>query len=330
MLTTPSLRSALLLAALLAVGCPTTVDDDDSAVDDSTDDDDSGDDDDSTATQATGITVSANVTELSTRQWVTVTVTAQFDDSTQVIVSTESSITSSDEDVVRFYLYNVGQPLSGGTTDIGATWRGFEADPVSVTVTVVPAEPGDLVLNELLIDGTVDGDPNGDGSFDGVEDEFVEIANAGAVSVDLGGVTITDLDFPGLPRHTFPADTLLRPGEAVVVFGGGDPSNLAAANAQFSTALNDDSGTPVGLDLRDLGDTITLLAATGAVIDSVSWGDAPGATVDSPADESLQRDPDVTGSTWEGHSASTGAAGSFSPGTRADGLEFGGPDSWFQ
>ncbi len=331
MMALPSARSLLLLAALLATGCPVD-DDDDSLVDDDDtgDADDSGDDDDSTQAQVTGITVTPNATELTSREWVTVTVTAQYDDDTELNVTSEAAITSSDESVLRFYAPPVGQPLDGGTADIGASWDGFDATPVTVTITLALAEPGDLVLNELLVDGTVDGDPNGDGSFDGVEDEFVEIANARSVSVDLNGVTLTDADFPGLPRHTFPPNTLLRPGEVIVLFGGGDPSGLFAANASFTTVENEDPGIQYGLSLGDSGDTITLLAEDGSVIDSVSWGDAIGATVASPEDESLQRDPDVTGTTWGGHSSATGAVGSFTPGTAADGTEFEGPAGWFE
>ncbi len=80
-------------------------------------------------------------------------------------------------------------------------------------------------------------DPNGDGSTDSTEDEFLEVAN---VALALGGVTIIELDFPFAPRHTFPDGTTLGAGESIVVFGGGDVSELVETSVQFVTAENGD------------------------------------------------------------------------------------------
>lgn len=83
------------------------------------------------------------------------------------------------------------------------------------------------------------GDPNGDGASDDVEDELLELANVSDATLDLSGVAIVETDFPTLPRHTFANGTVLRAGEAVVVFGGGSVSRLSKANGQFFVVDND-------------------------------------------------------------------------------------------
>ena len=62
------------------------------------------------------------------------------------------------------------------------------------------------------LDTNLDGSPATSSSQS--DDEFVEIVNFGAASVDIGNWTLSD--FFGL-RHTFAGGTLLGPGSAVVV-----------------------------------------------------------------------------------------------------------------
>jgi hypothetical protein len=83
---------------------------------------------------------------------------------------------------------------------------------------------GWIVFNEVLIDGTAEGDPNGDGdTAHPFEDQFVELVNVGAEEIDLEGFAIIEEDLAeGSPRHGFPAGSWLPAGHALVVFGGGD------------------------------------------------------------------------------------------------------------
>jgi len=250
-----------------------------------------------------------------------------WNDGTQGDKTDVATVVADDPEILRFYEPGVGQPLLGGTTALVASLEGLDSDPVEVTVTVVAAEAGDLVINELLVDGAVDGDPNGDGTLDGVEDEFVEIANVADATVALDGVTFVEIDFPFLPRHTFGPDTYLRAGEAIVLFGGGDVSALGEPFVQFLVAQNDDPGIANGLSLKNTGDVLTLVAADGAtVITELAYGDEAGGAVPAPSDESAVLDPEVWGTDYVLHTAAAGSLGAFSPGTFADGGTFEGPD----
>src|ERR687885_710153 len=110
-----------------------------------------------------------------------------------------------------------------------------------------------LVINEYLADppdGTA-GDANGDGTRSATQDEFVELVNSGATPLNISGFKIKDTD---AVRFTFPANTIIPPGESTVVFGGGTPTGAfgnAAANGLVFTA----SG---GLSLNNDMDMITV------------------------------------------------------------------------
>jgi|GEM_PF-1693045 len=181
------------------------------------------------------------------------------------------------------------------------------------------AEFGQVIFNEILADGEVDGDPNGDGdSADAVGDEFVEIVNTGSAAVDMSGWTLVDSGLT-LPRHTFGAGSSLAAGAAMVVFGGGTAPD-DTATATFVVANAADPGFSFGLSLDNAGDTISLLDGSGALVAIFAYGDGTGQAAVS--DESFARDPDLTGG-FTNHSAATGANGAlFSPGTRNDGTSF--------
>lgn len=350
-MTTTRWTLLTLFAAALLAGCPSddddsaVVDDDDTGIDDddtSIDDDDSGiddddsgiddddsapDDDDSAGPEIEELLLDVSATAITSRETVTVTVTAVWPDGLEVDVTPEATVLADDPEILRFYEAGTGQPLLGGTAALTATWDGHDSAPVDVTVTVVAADAGDLVINELLVDGAVDGDPNGDGSLDSVEDEFVEIANVADATVALDGITFVELDFPFLPRHTFEQDTFLRAGEAIVLFGGGDVSALGEPFVQFVVVDNDDPGIANGLSLKNTGDVLSLVAADGAtVITELAYGDEGDGSVPAPSDESAVLEPEVWGSDYVLHSLAVGALGVFSPGALVDGSTFEGPD----
>ncbi len=193
----------------------------------------------------------------------------------------------------------------------------------------VPPGPSPLsaviVLNEILIDGAIDVDANGDGDVSGVDDEFIELLNIGPMPVPLGGITLVESDILGLPRHTFADDFVLDAGHAVVLFGGGNPSEVLEMipNVDVLVVNAQDPAFSNGLNLDDAGDTLRLLDTHGDEIFTFAYGndcrieDCPVAM----PDQSLTRSPDGAGAftphTDTGH-------GLISPGTRADGTPFGG------
>ena len=185
----------------------------------------------------------------------------------------------------------------------------------------VDASPlyGVILFNEVLSDGAVDGDPNGDGDpGDAVGDEFVELVNAGAATVDLSGWKLVETDFPFLPRHTFEGTTLAA-GKALVVFGGGSAPD-DTAGTQFFTANALDPGQPFGLNLDNDGEALKLVDADGKLVALFAYG--PGTSLVALSDQSYTRSPDVTGG-FMPHAEATGDPSNlFSPGTHADGSSF--------
>lgn len=107
-----------------------------------------------------------------------------------------------------------------------------------------------IVLNEILIDGAIDVDANDDGDIGALDDEFVELLNIGPDPVDLAGATLVDSDILGVPRHTFPGGFQIGAGEAVVLFGGGSPSEAleATPNARYFVVNAQDPAFSNGLN----------------------------------------------------------------------------------
>jgi hypothetical protein len=175
---------------------------------------------------------------------------------------------------------------------------------------------GSVKFNEVLTDGTTDGDPNGDGDApDAVGDQFVEFVNTSPQDIDLSGWTLVEATMV-MPRHTFGQGTVLTAGKAVVVFGGGNaPDNTDSC--QFFSCNAQDPGIPFGLHLNNGSGSIKLLDGSGKLVASFAYG--PGTGVAAVSDESLTRSPDLTGD-WVPHSQTSNTI--FSPGTKTDGTSF--------
>ncbi|HRQ41277.1 MAG TPA: ExeM/NucH family extracellular endonuclease [Chloroflexota bacterium] len=167
---------------------------------------------------------------------------------------------------------------------------------------------GFAIINEIHADpDPVNGDANGDGTVHNIEDEFVEIVNNTGADLDISEWTLSDL--VGV-RHTFPPNTIIPDGCAIVIFGGGTPTgSFGSAQVQIASG-----GT---LALNNGGDTLTL--SDGATIQaSVTYGTEGG------NNQSLTRDPDISG-TFVQHSLAMGSGGAlFSPGTQINGSQFAG------
>lgn len=190
-----------------------------------------------------------------------------------------------------------------------------------------------LVINEILADVppdnastiAIEGDANRDGVRSGSDDEFVELLNNSHDPLDISGIILADST---INRFTFPAHTMLAPGRAVLIFGGGTPP---PADPAFGGALVFNANA---LGLNDSGDTVTLKlprSGTYVTLAAVTFG-TDGTSPPAPSNQSLTRVPDTeagqAGGAFLAHSDShlPQAAGRvFSPGTRADGTPFGSP-----
>lgn len=149
-----------------------------------------------------------------------------------------------------------------------------------------------------------EGDANRDGDTNWFDDEFVEIVNNSGASTDLTGWTLHN---SSEERHRFAPGTVLPIDCAMVVFGGGNLSNMGGS-AIFQTAS---SGS---LGLNNWGDTVTLYNADGDLMASVTYGS------EAREDQSIVRDPEITGPFSLHGSVADGRL--FSPGTRSNGDEY--------
>ncbi|MDL1909111.1 ExeM/NucH family extracellular endonuclease [Chloroflexi bacterium CFX6] len=220
--------------------------------------------------------------------------------------------TAAGDDTFSF-LATVDSGTSEGAKSLPCAITDAEArnGSASINLTVqLPPPPVQLVINEILADpDATNGDANGDGTVNTTQDEFVEIVNTAASSIDLSGWTLKDA--VGV-RHTFPSGSMVPANCSVVVFGGGAP------NGWFGGSLVQvASSTQLGLN--NAGDTVTLNNGTSDVV-SYTYGSEGG------DNQSLTRDPDVTGGEpLVKHATATGSGGALhSPGTKIDGSQFAG------
>lgn len=189
-----------------------------------------------------------------------------------------------------------------------------------------PTLPVDGLLNEVLADpDLVLGDANCDGVVSTTQDEFVEIVNHTASTVDLSGTRLED-EFG--PRHVFPQGTEVVAGGAIVVFGGGAPTFDGSNGSAWCGSLPGDVVTAVAssgsLGLSNSGDTVYFYTIEGVLIDSLTWA------AEGNDNQSLNRTPEITeGAAVVKHLDMYGATTRQSPGRRAalGGLSDAPPDT---
>lgn len=225
------------------------------------------------------------------------------------MVSTDIGVSESGSDPIGESLQMTGGP---GLDDSDFTWAGSATASFGAVNTgqSFGTPPPPLVINEFQADPATDisGDANGDGVRDSSQDEFVELVNGSGVDLDISGWTLSDAVST---RHTFPAGTIIPAGCNIVVFGGGIPTGTFG-NAVVQVASSGAIGFNNG------GDTITVNDGTSDVV-TYSYGSEGG------NNQSLTRDPDITGATFVEHSTATGSGGSlYSPGTQINGTQFSG------
>ncbi len=115
-------------------------------------------------------------------------------------------------------------------------------------------------------------DWSGDGVFDSRDDEWVEVANAGASLVDLSAYRLADAD--STIRYAFSG--VLAPGQVLLVTGS------QAVDWQRA------QGRPVtGLSLNNAGDTVRLLRVAGP--DTVQVDSKTYNSIEGGADRSVGR-----------------------------------------
>lgn len=187
---------------------------------------------------------------------------------------------------------------------------------------------GQIIFNEVLIDGTAESNPdgnrdaNGDGDAHSVDDQFVELVNVHDSAIDMGSFTLLESHLTELVRHTFADGFTLDAGDAVVVFGGGDAPD-ATDSATFFVANAADPGLPFGLHLYNTTDDMLLLDDEGAIVARFCYGAAEEpCELEPAADSSLTRSPDLTGDFVSHVEVEAAEEAAFSPGTRLDGTIF--------
>ena len=122
-----------------------------------------------------------------------------------------------------------------------------------------------LIISEVLADPPEGpaGDANRDGRSNPYEDEFIELYNAGPVTISLAGWR---LGSPSGYFH-FPFDAVIEPDSYLVLFGGGNPS-------EFTVPVYTDDGS-IGNGLTDTGETIRLIDDRGHEVSFLSHATWP-------------------------------------------------------
>jgi uncharacterized protein (TIGR03437 family) len=182
-------------------------------------------------------------------------------------------------------------------------------------------QPRTLVINEILADPPdgANGDANRDGVRSGSEDEFIELVNGDSSALDLSGWTIRTRTLAGTTetvRHRFPPSTAIAPGDALVVFGGGD---FRADNPFFGGAQVVKPSTNA-LSLTNTSLAVVVRDAAGNLVTQLSYG-LPGDGLGGDSiNQSITRAPDITGTLVRHTEASPPRR--YSPGVKADGSLF--------
>ncbi len=155
--------------------------------------------------------------------------------------------------------YACGEGYTCRSTRIRSYLNANVCAPASLSCEAPAVAKAEPVLNEILANPSAD--MNGDGVRHGSEDEFVEIVNAGGEPLNLAGWTLSD--GYGL-RHVFPNGSVVPPGGAIVVFGGGSP-RLEAGTTIVQVASRK------ALGLNNGGDSVSLSDLDGRAVTRVEY-----------------------------------------------------------
>ena len=166
------------------------------------------------------------------------------------------------------------------------------SDTITITSTLAVPQPRDFLrISEVHYNPADPSTPAETAvSLDNDEFEFIELINTGGEAIDLAGVQFID----GI-TYTFGAVSLPGGARTVLV------RNLAAFTARYGAGT-----VPAGVyadNLRNGGETITLVDAVGSVIQSFTYSDewAPGS--DGRGRSLVIRDPAAATSAWQSPAA---------------------------
>ncbi|MDQ3918716.1 MAG: lamin tail domain-containing protein, partial [Acidobacteriota bacterium] len=240
-----------------------------------------------------------------------------FDSLGEEIEKPEVNYTSEDARVASFRSDTNGLAVARapGETNVSASVGGVRE---KARLRVVART---LVINEVLADppdGPA-GDSNHDGTRSGSDDEFVELVNGSNDALEVGGWTLRTRPLDGggeSVRHLFAQGSRIPAGEALVLFGGGNPD---ASDPFFGGALVARASS-TSLSLTNAGLTILVRDSAGNLVTQVSYGVSGDGFGGDSVNQSLTRSPDIEGG-FVLHTAAGGAR-RFSPGLRADGSFF--------
>ncbi|MDD4162591.1 MAG: lamin tail domain-containing protein [Methanothrix sp.] len=99
--------------------------------------------------------------------------------------------------------------------DLRCTWKYLIS--LICIIMAVNATGADIVINEMLSNPASDWNKNGD--ISGMDDEFVELFNAGKEPVDVSGYVMKDTVFRSTPgEYRMPNGTTIKPGEFLAIF----------------------------------------------------------------------------------------------------------------
>ena len=154
----------------------------------------------------------------------------------------------------------------------GAVWA-------SSTESFTTLEVSELIINEFMAanDGGTNNNPNGwypiADQVAGTTDDWIEILNTGASTLDLGGWHLTD-DSGDLTKWTFPAPTDVPAGGFLIVYASG--SGVPDANGNLHTNFRLDAGGEYLALVRPAG-TVASEFGTGGIDfpsqdDDISYG----------------------------------------------------------
>ncbi len=173
-------------------------------------------------------------------------------------------------------------------------------EPDVATLTIKDDDAPNIVINEVLYDPSDAGNKNRDAT----KNEFVEFVNNSVNDVDISNWTLSNNEGA---QFSFPSGTIIPVGHVFVVF------TSAPKAANFGGAFLFIAGS---LQFNSNGDSIILKDDQDNKVTSFSFSGAE-------SEESLTRNPDITGS-FEGHtSADSDDNSSSSPGRKVDGTAFG-------
>ncbi len=133
---------------------------------------------------------------------------------------------------------------------------------MSILIVMLSGGPAraSVVLNELMADPARDWSPSdGNDEYHSLDDEWIEIYNAGAAAVDITGWRLRDAVSDSSWRFEFQG--VVQPGDLVVVYGN-EAYEWEEANGYPRN----------GLSMNNSGDTMTLVASDlETVIDEISY-----------------------------------------------------------